>query len=129
VLITRRSPLTGEETTLDLPVTEDQLNRHANGEALIQDIFPDLTPAQREFIKTGYTGEDWQAMFHAANAGVVAMSACLVTEIQSLLWGIVESCPGSPNCMNSPCFAKDARELLQLMGEDIDEPADDDEDE
>lgn len=61
--ITRRSPLTSRETTLDLPVTQDQLDRYAAGRELIQDVFPQLTPAEREFIKTGYTVEDWDAMF------------------------------------------------------------------
>jgi hypothetical protein len=29
----------------------------------IQDIFPDLTAGQREFIFTGYTEEDWATLF------------------------------------------------------------------
>jgi hypothetical protein len=33
---------------------------------LIQDIFPGLTADQREFIKTGYTAEDWARMFPSA---------------------------------------------------------------
>jgi hypothetical protein len=60
--ITRKSPRTGKETTLDLDVTEEQLERHRNKEDLIQNIFPHLTDAEREFILTGYTDEDWNAM-------------------------------------------------------------------
>lgn len=69
MLITRTSPLTGKQNTLDLPVTQEQL-QELNGwnrTRLIQDILPDLTPAQREFVKTGYTQEDWDAMFLRAD--------------------------------------------------------------
>lgn len=66
VTITRKSPLTGKVNTMDLDVTQDQLdrfnNRRANGE-LIQHIFPNLTDVEREFILTGYTAEDWAKMF------------------------------------------------------------------
>lgn len=66
MLIERQSPLTGKFTTLDLPVTEAQLlemKRPAHERRYVQDIFPDLTMDQREFIKTGYTPEDWTEMF------------------------------------------------------------------
>lgn len=63
MLITRKSPRTGKENTMDLPVTQEQMDRCNQGKDLIQRIFPDLTPAQREFIKTGYTQEDWVAIF------------------------------------------------------------------
>jgi hypothetical protein len=66
MLVTRVSPLTGKETTLDLPVTQAQLDEMAlpgSQRRYVQDIFPDLTQAQREFIKTGYTEADWDAMF------------------------------------------------------------------
>ena len=64
--ITRKSPLTGVTTTLDLPVTQEQLDELAlpgPRRRLLQDIFPALAPAEREFIKTGYTDADWQKMF------------------------------------------------------------------
>ena len=63
--ITRTSPLTGRITTMDLPVTQDQLDEFAapGRRRLVQDIFPDLTRDQREFIKTGYTAEDWARLF------------------------------------------------------------------
>ena len=63
MLITRRSPRTGEENTMDLPVTQEQLDLYAQGMRTIQSVFPNLSQAQREFIKTGYTPEDWDAMF------------------------------------------------------------------
>lgn len=66
VKVTRTSPLTGKETTLELDLTNDQLerllNRRRNGE-LIQNIVPHLSPDEREFLLTGYTKEDWATMF------------------------------------------------------------------
>ena len=66
MLITRRSPLTGQFNTVDLPVTQEQLDemaRPSTERRYVQDIFPDLTSAQREFILTGCTDDDWNAMF------------------------------------------------------------------
>ena len=62
MLITRKSPFTGKVHTLDIPVTEEQLQRWENG-ALIQNAMPNLTPDQREFIMTGITAEEWDNAF------------------------------------------------------------------
>tara|TARA_R110002110_G_scaffold8326_6_gene41868 strand:- start:6113 stop:6232 length:120 start_codon:yes stop_codon:yes gene_type:complete len=35
------------------------------GNTLIQDVFPNLTPGEREFIKTGITVEEFAAMTEA----------------------------------------------------------------
>lgn len=56
--ITKRSPFTGIEHTLDINCTEEQLVRWQEGE-LIQNVFPDLTPDEREFLMTGITAEEW----------------------------------------------------------------------
>jgi hypothetical protein len=65
MLITRTSPLTGKTNIMDLAVTQAQLNELAsNNRRLIQQIFPNLTQSEREFIKTGYTQEDWDTMFN-----------------------------------------------------------------
>ena len=61
MLITRVSPMTGRENTMDLDITEEQFGQWRNG-AYIQDAFPNLTAAQREFLKTGFTEEDWEWM-------------------------------------------------------------------
>lgn len=66
MLIKRVSPLTGTETTLSIPVTEEQIDRWKKGE-LIQIAMPHLTPDQREFIKTGITSEEWANVFYAAS--------------------------------------------------------------
>lgn len=60
--VMRRSPLTKITETRDLPITPEQIARYNEG-ALIQDAFSNLTPGEREFLKTGYTEDDWRAMF------------------------------------------------------------------
>jgi hypothetical protein len=54
--------ISGETNTMELPVTEEQLENYHSG-ALLQNAFPNLTPGQREFIKTGITEQEWDAMF------------------------------------------------------------------
>lgn len=62
--ITRTSPFTGKQTTLDLDVTLEQLKEmDSPNRRKIQHIFPNLTVNDREFIKTGYTSEDWITLF------------------------------------------------------------------
>jgi hypothetical protein len=60
--IVRTSPLTGRENSMVVDITPDQYEKYLNGE-LIQIAFPHLTNAEREFILTGYTPQDWEAMF------------------------------------------------------------------
>jgi hypothetical protein len=54
--------MTGKVCTMDIPVTQEQLNLYAAG-ALLQNAFPNLTAGQREFIKTGITDEEWESLF------------------------------------------------------------------
>lgn len=54
----RINPFTQEENTMELNITQEQLNRWENGE-LIQNVFPNLTPDEREFILTGITPDSW----------------------------------------------------------------------
>jgi hypothetical protein len=63
MLVTRTSPFTGISTTKEINVTNKQIYQVNHGEGLIQDILPQLSPSDREFIKTGYTQEDWDNMF------------------------------------------------------------------
>jgi hypothetical protein len=60
--ITRTSLFSRVTRTLDLPITEAQLDAWASGE-LIQNAFPDLSPDDREFLKTGITAEEWEQMY------------------------------------------------------------------
>ena len=58
MLIKRKDPFTGQVNTLELKVTQAQLDEWESG-AFIQDVMPDLTPAQREFIMTGIWNSSW----------------------------------------------------------------------
>ena len=60
--ITRVSPFSNKKTTLELDVTARQIASWEKGE-LIQDAMPNLTPAEREFIKTGITPDEWDDIF------------------------------------------------------------------
>lgn len=62
MIIRKCSPLTRKINEMDLPITEEQVNRYMAGE-LVQNAFPNLNADQREFIKTGYTPEDWAKIF------------------------------------------------------------------
>ena len=60
--ITRTNPFNGEVNTLNIHVTDEQVQAYMDG-ALIQNAFPHLTAGEREFIKTGITEEAWEEMF------------------------------------------------------------------
>lgn len=62
MLVTRKSMVSGKTHTLDLPITAQEAMMYEAG-ALIQDAFPNCTPAEREFYKTGITDEEWKAIF------------------------------------------------------------------
>ncbi len=61
--ITRQSPISGEIRTFDLDITEEEILNYQDG-ALIQDAFPRLNADEREFIKTGIIGEEWDFVFN-----------------------------------------------------------------
>ena len=56
--ITKVSMFTKKEHTLDIPVTNEQLEKWNKG-MVIQEAMPHLTPDQREFLMTGVTKEEW----------------------------------------------------------------------
>ena len=62
MIITKLSPLTGEENTMHVDVSETAMYAWKCGE-LIQVAMPDLSSEEREFILTGYTPADWATMF------------------------------------------------------------------
>jgi hypothetical protein len=62
MLITRISPFSGNTISLDIPVTQAQLDAWASG-SLIQDAMPNLSADEREFIMTGITAQEWDDMF------------------------------------------------------------------
>jgi hypothetical protein len=64
--ITRISQLSGATNTLDLNVTQEQMERfemrRITGE-YVQTIFPELPKEEREFILTGITPQEWNEIF------------------------------------------------------------------
>jgi len=61
--ITRKSMISGKTHTLDLDVTQEQLDNYYIKGELLQNAFPHLPAAEREFIKTGITSEEWEETF------------------------------------------------------------------
>lgn len=67
MLVTRRSQMSGVESTMDLDITIDQLFRIENRfstKELIQNIVPHLSKEDREFLITGITPKEWNEMFN-----------------------------------------------------------------
>jgi len=56
--------LPGVTVYKDLPITQEEVDRWEGGE-LIQDVWPNLSPADREFIVTGMDDEDWDILMTA----------------------------------------------------------------
>lgn len=56
--VTRVSPFSGEEHSMELPITLEEIKCWQGGE-LVQKVWPELSPDQREFIMTGITPEEW----------------------------------------------------------------------
>ena len=57
--ITRKSQLTGEPHTMDLPVTYEQLYHFTQHHMDIVNAFPDLTSLERSFVAYGTTEKEW----------------------------------------------------------------------
>lgn len=62
MLVTRKSLLTGIVRTIEIPVTEVQLDNWNKG-MLIQEAMPDISADHREFIMTGVTPDEWDEAF------------------------------------------------------------------
>ena len=62
MLISKVSAISNKMHTMDIDVTDEQLQDWREGTA-IQDAMPNLTPDEREFIKTGITPKEWAEMF------------------------------------------------------------------
>ena len=62
MMISKVSAISNKMHTMDIDVTDEQLQDWREGTA-IQDAMPNLTPDEREFIKTGITPKEWDEMF------------------------------------------------------------------
>jgi hypothetical protein len=59
------SMFTGKRNVMELPITQEEFQAGCEARqkgALIQHAFPTLTPALREFLLSGSTPEEWDAM-------------------------------------------------------------------
>ena len=67
MLITRISQISKTHNSMELDITYEQLdrvnNRHLSKE-LIQDIVPNLSKEEREFLITGITPKEWNELFN-----------------------------------------------------------------
>jgi hypothetical protein len=64
--ITKISQLSGKENTMNIEVTQYEMIRIENryhSKELIQNIVPNLSMEEREFLMTGITPEEWNNTF------------------------------------------------------------------
>jgi hypothetical protein len=61
MLITRTSIATNITRTVEIDVTQAQIDAWVNGQ-LIQHAMPNLTDNEREFIMTGCSGDEWDQL-------------------------------------------------------------------
>lgn len=62
--VTRKSILSGKESTKTIMLDPMDMALYEKGNMLIQDAFPYLTNAEREFIKSGIDGDEWNNAFN-----------------------------------------------------------------
>lgn len=58
MLIKRTSILTGKTHEMEIPVSKTQIHNWQLG-CLIQNVMPELTPEEREFVRSGITPDEW----------------------------------------------------------------------
>ncbi len=68
--IKRKSVISGIERTRSIPVNPEEYMAWQSGLGSIQDLMPYLSDADREFILSGITSEEWDEMFAEANEEV-----------------------------------------------------------
>tara|TARA_R110002049_G_scaffold278743_1_gene457582 strand:+ start:292 stop:492 length:201 start_codon:yes stop_codon:yes gene_type:complete len=62
MIITKKSMFTGQWHSMDIPVTQSQIDAWESG-TLIQDAMPNVSADHREFLKTGVTPDEWVNTF------------------------------------------------------------------
>lgn len=62
MLVHRNCPMTRKPVSMEIDVNPVQLSAWEAGE-LIQNVMPNLSADEREFIMTGMTPEVWEVMF------------------------------------------------------------------
>jgi len=62
MLVGKKSQLSGKSHEMEIDVSEKQITLWMEG-ALIQDVMPNLSPDEREFLMTGITPAEWDEAF------------------------------------------------------------------
>ena len=68
VFVYKQSIATGHINTMVIPTTQGRIEYWMQSGELIQDVMPDLTADQREFLMSGITPEEWDDMFGGDDA-------------------------------------------------------------
>lgn len=66
MFLKRKSLLTGKENYMFIRISEEEYESAYEewvAGKLIQEAFPNLNAGEREFIKTGITSEEWDAIY------------------------------------------------------------------
>jgi len=61
--ILRKSALTGNVNTMDINVTDEQFTKYLGSNECIQNVLPDLSVDEREFLISGITQDEWNKAF------------------------------------------------------------------
>jgi len=61
--VTARSSISGKENTRDIPTSCEKIERWMSGPENIQDVLPEVSAEDREFLMTGITPEEWKSLF------------------------------------------------------------------
>ena len=68
MLIAKTSSLTSRTHEMEIDVSDKQIALWMEG-ALIQDVMPNLSPDEREFLMTGITPAEWNEAFAQSDVG------------------------------------------------------------
>lgn len=55
--------LSGNINQMDLDITDEQYSKFINGDDLVQNIFPNLSSTEREFLISGLSAEEQKEVF------------------------------------------------------------------
>ncbi len=61
--VTKTSPFSGEEHTIEVSVTEDTMEKFRKGRITVSEAFDHLDEPDRRFLVDGITPEEWDEMF------------------------------------------------------------------
>jgi hypothetical protein len=62
IRVSRVSPVTGKRNTMTLNCRRGRLIAWVNGEGFVQELLPELDAAEREFLISGCTPDDWEVL-------------------------------------------------------------------